>query len=133
MSGFDIAEEIAAALAEAGEAVGDGPLLCTLRKAGAGGRETPWDTTPEPGPDLYELTALEVYLRLRDASGTLTGEQIRKLTVNATGAEPVNGDEIAVGVAKDAVTPETKFAEITQVTKVAPGGVALMYELELAS
>ncbi|MEX0301958.1 MAG: hypothetical protein AB3N24_05995, partial [Leisingera sp.] len=98
-----------------------------------GGPETPWDSTPEPDPDLHELTALDDYLRLRDAAGTLTGEQIRKLTVDATGAEPWSGDEIAVGVAKDAVTPDTKFAEITKVTKVAPGGVPLMYELELAS
>lgn len=131
-AGADIAAEIAAALAEAGEATGAGPLVCTLRKPATGGPETPWDTTPAGPPDLHELVAVDEYQQIQDASGTLTGQQIRKLTVNATGAVPQKADQIAIGVAKADVTADTRFEEIEVVRPVAPGGVALMYELELA-
>lgn len=132
-AGADIAAEVAAALAEAGEAIGNGPLICTLRKAGAGGPTKPWDTTPADDPGLHELVAVDEYQQIRDAAGTLTGEQIRKLTVNATGAVPEKADRIAIGVAKADVAADTLFEEIKMVRPVAPGGVALMFELELAA
>ncbi|WP_406646868.1 hypothetical protein QEZ52_00310 [Aliisedimentitalea scapharcae] len=130
-AGSEIASEIAAALAEAGEAVGNGPLLCTLRKPGSGGPTSPHDATPEPNPTLHELTAIEDNKHLRDRSGALIGKTLRTLTVNATGAVPQKGEEIAVGVASVDVTVDTRFDLIMEVRPVSPGGVAVMYELDL--
>ncbi|KIC22504.1 hypothetical protein [Leisingera sp. ANG-Vp] len=136
MSGADIAEEIAAALAEAGEAVGDGPLLCTLRKAAEGAKLNPRnvgaDGLPVTSADtLHELTAVQSFQQVRDASGTLLAQQVRKVTVNATGAEPKEGDHIAVGVALADAAEDTKYLRIEKVIPFAPGGVALSYDLEL--
>lgn len=138
MSGFDIAEEIAAALAEAGEAVGDGPLLCTLRKAGEDAKLNPRnvgaDGLPvQPADTLHELVAVQGFHQVRDASGTLIGQQVRKITVNATGIEPKDGDHIAIGIALADAAEDTKYTRIEKVTPLAPGGVALSYDLELAT
>jgi hypothetical protein len=131
MTGAEIAAEIAEALAEAGEATGDGPLVCTLRKPSATGPETPWDETEEGAPGLSELTAIEDTRQLRDASGTLIDKTVRTLTVNATGQVPEESDEIAIGVAQADVDGDTPFETIAAVRTIAPGGIALMFELDL--
>ena len=139
MSGADIAAEVAAALIEAGEAVGTGAYICTIRRATSAA--TPWDTPSSADPTLYPVTAVESMKdirdmsgmkELRDRSGALIGITKRTLTINATGVEPLKSDLIAVGVAPGDVTSETVFEEILAVQHVAPAGVALLYELELA-
>lgn len=134
MSGADIAAEIAAALAEAGAAVGTGPYICTIRREGDGGPQTPSEVgvVPEAVPQLFPVTAIESVQDLRDMSGTLIGVKKRTLTINATGVAPLNSDTIAVGVAPDAITSQTVFEEILAVTPLSPGGTALLYELSLA-
>ncbi|WP_299663847.1 hypothetical protein [uncultured Ruegeria sp.] len=134
MSGADIAAEVAAALAEAGEAVGDRPLYCTLRKPIPGfGPTSPHDNSYTPEPTLHELTAVQDTKQIRDQSGTLIGETRRTLLVNATGAKPEKQDGIVIGVKPADVTILTKFETIIDVEEVAPGGVALMYELDLGT
>ncbi len=136
MSGTAIAAEVAAALAEAGEAVGSGPYLCTIRRASSEPDEpqTPWDEPADPANDPvdYEVVAVEDVQDVRDMSGMLVGVQKRTLTVSATGVAPLKSDTIAVGVAPSAVTADTVFEEIVAVEPLAPGGTALLYELELA-
>ncbi|AHD02944.1 hypothetical protein [Leisingera methylohalidivorans] len=138
MSGFDIAEEIAAALAEAGEAVGDGPMMCTLKRAGEGDKLNPRNVGADGRPvrpvdTFHELVAVQGFQQVRDASGTLLTQQIRKVTVNATGVEPRDGDTIAIGVAMADAAEDTKYTRIEKVTPFAPGGTALSYDLELKS
>ena len=131
MSGSQIAAEVAAALAEAGEATGNGPLICTIgRNTGTG---TPWDNNVNTVPDLlYPVTGIENMQDVRDMSGMLVGIQKRTLTINATGVSPLKSDTIAVGVAPDDVVEGTKFEEIISVMYLSPGGTVLFYRLELA-
>ena len=136
MSGAEIQAEVAAALAEAGEAVGTGPYVCTIRRASAEPDEpqSPWDAPADPAnaPTDYEVTAIEDVQDVRDMTGTLIGVQKRTLTVSATGVAPLKSDVIAVGVAPGDVTADTRFEEIIAVKPLAPSGVALLYELELS-
>lgn len=130
-NGADIAAEIHAALIEAGEAVGDGELICTLEKPGTGGPTTPWDATSPTTPDRYNVTAMEDNQRIRDMSGTLTGETLRTLTISAVGAVPEKDDRLAVGVASGDITADTVWSEIIEVRPLAPAGEALLYECDL--
>jgi hypothetical protein len=136
MSGAEIASEVAAALAEAGEAVGTGPYICTIRRASDEPDEpqTPWDEPADPAnaPTDYPVTAVEDVKEIRDMTGNLIGVQKRTLTINATGVEPLKSDTIAVGVAPDDVTSDTVFEEILAVKPFAPAGTVLLYELSLA-
>jgi len=132
-NGQKLAKRVEKLLGRAGRLSGDGPLICTLRKAEEGGPQTPWDATPEVAANLHELFAVQSTIRKRDSSGTLIGESVRSLAVNATGAVPEKGDEIAIGVAMADISADTSFEIIALVDEVAPGGVALMYELELES
>lgn len=128
--------EIHAALQEAGEAVGDGPLICTIKRPAAGPSEpqTPWDAedTTAGDPTYHEVTAVQGHERIRDASGTLIGETHTVLTISAMGVEPRKSDLIAVGVAEADVDADTDWHEVAEVAPLAPGGVALLYEVRLA-
>lgn len=131
-----IQAEIAAALAEAGEAVGTGTYFCTIRRASSAPSEpvNPWDAPADPvnDPVDYQVTAIEDVQDVRDMNGMLVGVQKRTLTIDATGVVPLKSDVIAVGVAKADVAADTAFEEILAVKPLSPGGVALLYELELA-
>lgn len=133
--GADIAAEVAEALAEAGTETGDGPLICTIKRPASGDDEprAPWEVkfVSEGDPTYHEVTAIQQTLRIRDQSGTLTGETRRMLTVDATGTTPLKDDLIAVGVTEAEVTDSTVFEQILDVETIAPGGVALMHEVEL--
>ena len=131
MSGSQIAADVAAALAEAGEATGNGPLICTIgRNTGTG---TPWDNNVRTVPDLlYPVTGIENMQDVRDMTGMLVGMKKRTLTINATGVTPLKSDTIAVGVAPGDVVEGTKFEEIISVMYLSPGDTVLLYRLELA-
>ncbi len=121
-NGSDIAAEINAALIEATEATGDGPMMAVLRKAGTPGG-TP--SRPTPGtPTLHTISMLDDTVRLRDATGTLTGETERVISLAAIGVVPSKSDRIQI---------RGDWFEIETVTPLAPGGVDLMYELTLVS
>lgn len=137
MSGAEIQAEVAAALAEVGEAVGTGPYICTIRRASSEPDEpqNPWDEPADPvnEPQDFSVTAVEDIREVRDMTGTLIGLQKRTLTVSATGVAPLKSDTIAVGVAPSAVTADTAFEQILAVNPLAPSGVALLYELDLSA
>lgn len=120
MSGAAIAAEVAAALAEAGAAVGDGSLGAVIKRQGAWtGPE--WDRVPG-AITQYPVTVLDLNINVRDASGTLTGEIRRKLLIEAVDVVPEKGDVIELlGVDHTVDTVET----------LAPGGVALLYKVML--
>ncbi len=115
-----IADEVQAALAEAGTAVGNGPLLFPFTRAGV--QETPWDTA---GAGVsYTLTGIdegikEVYIR-----GSSETRKARMLMVDATGIAPMVGDKVTV-----AGSPHDVLAVMPE----APGGVALYYQVEIST
>jgi len=71
------------------------------------------------------VRAVDLSQRLRDASGTLTGESLRTLYVSTSaGVTPAKGDKITVGGIRH---------EIAEVRTLNPGGVAVMHEVDLAA
>jgi hypothetical protein len=133
-AGAKIAERIAKGLARAGQRTGTGPLICTIRREGEGGPQTPSEVgiVPDAVPQLFPVTAIEDMQDVRDMTGMLIGVKKRTLTINATSVAPLKSDRIAVGVVPDAVTEQTVFEEILAVTPLSPAGTALLYELSLA-
>lgn len=126
----DIAAQVAAALAEAGQAVSGAPMPCTIKRA-SGGPSTPWGEG-EATPEYHEVTGLQDTQTIRDNAGAVVS-QVRVVTVDALGVAPLASDMIAVGVARADVSSATRWEAITRVTPLAPAGVAVMYEIELAS
>lgn len=131
-NGTDIAAEVLAGLAEAGEATGNGPMICTLRRPAADGPADPWGGAGS-GPTYHEVTAVQTHKHIRDASGTLIGEARTVLLVDATGVVPGKADHIAVNVRRADVADATRFHEIADVETVAPGGVTVMHKVMLAN
>lgn len=141
MSGADIRADVAAGLAEAGTETGTGPLVCTIKRnlpdepADNAQPETPWDRPADPLAlaTFYPVTAVQTMRTVQDGNIGLVGQRRRVLLVDATGIAPIKSDTIAVGVAPDDVDGFTRFEEIASVETVAPGGVALMYNVGLVS
>ncbi|QDP53964.1 MAG: hypothetical protein GOVbin2937_41 [Prokaryotic dsDNA virus sp.] len=129
-AGTDIAAEVLAGLAEAGEATGNGPMICTLRRPAAGGPTDPWGGGGS-GPTYHEVTAVQTQKHIRDASGTLIGETRTVLLVDATGVVPLKSDYVSVNLRQADVDSDTRFHEIADVEMVSPAGVALMYKVWL--
>lgn len=135
-AGTRIADRVRRGLARAGQRTGSGAYTCTIRRASTEPDEpqTPWDSPADPAndPTDYAVTAVEDIREVRDNSGALIGVTKRTLTIDATGVTPLKSDTIAVGVAPADVAEDTTFEEIIAVRPLAPGGVALLYELDLA-
>lgn len=130
-AGAAIAAEIAGALAEVGIAMGDGPLICTLRRSAAG-PATPWDQAAAGDPDLHEVVAMRGVRKVKDGSGAETARARQVLKVGAMGVEPRAQDHIAIGVPRADVGHDTEWVEITEVRTSQPGGVPLSYEITLS-
>ena len=136
MSGAEIAAEVAAALAEAGEATGTGAYICTIRRASAELDEpqNPWDEPADPvnAPQLFPVTAMKSVREVKDMTGTLIGVAYRKVKIVATGVLPLKSDVIALGVAPGDVTADTVFEEIIKIHTEEPTNVPLYHDLYLA-
>ena len=115
-----IASEIAAGLREAAIATGGAALTATITRPGP---TTGPEWAPIAGvPVAYSVAVVDGMIKVRDASGTLTGETRRQLLIEAGVVVPAKGDSITVrGVAHTVDT----------VTTIAPGGVDLMYKVTL--
>lgn len=134
MSSADIAAEIHAALIEAAEATGQGEYTATLTRPAAEsgsdpGAGTPWGdaaTGSVQDPDAFTVTVLDDGTKTRysrDDGGALIPRTVRVLTVSALGEAPQMGDRITLAGGTH---------EITAVEPLAPGGEALLFEVELA-
>ena len=126
-AGDDIAAEIRAAYIEVGNATGNGPLYCTIRRA-----------TPRTDPDdpvlpaqYIEVVAYQGKRHVRDAAGTLIGVTMTTLTIGGGVVEPLKSDYIATETRADDVTSQTRFEQVSDVETLAPAGVALMYTVIL--
>lgn len=119
-NGTDIAAEIAAALREVGEATGEGPLVVTLIKPGVN-QGPEWDLRLGP-PTEMEITVVSDHQFIRDISGTLIASSEHRLIVSATGPRPDKADKVRI---------KGRELQIINVIEVAPGGVAIYYEVAL--
>ncbi len=130
-AGSRIQNKVLRGLQKAGRRTGTGPLICTIKRP-ANGQETPWDTNPAGDPAFYEVTAVQGSKEIKDASGTLIGHTMTTLTIDATGVIPLKSDLIAVGVAKADAGADTAYHEVADINTLAPGGVAILFEVTIA-
>jgi hypothetical protein len=81
-------------------------------------------TSPDPVQGVaqeYEVYAIDDQIRRRDGNGTIT-ETVRVLTIEVAGIVPLKGWHVVV---------RCKRHRIAQVMPLAPGGVDLLYDLEI--
>ncbi len=83
----------------------------------------PWNPTPGVST-RHPIHVVQEFHRFRDAEGALIGQTVHTLLVAAEGTTPEKADKVALG-------GETRWHEVAEVRPVAPGGVAVMYELDL--
>lgn len=81
----------------------------------------------------HPITVVDLDRRIRDRDGTLIEGAGRSLIVSTDGLEfvtPEKGDAVMIG---PGVYPETMQAhEIAEVRPLSPGGVVVIYEIDLA-
>ena len=120
MSGKVIATEIAAALDEASTAVGKSGFLVVFIRPG---EKTGPEWAPVFGPPTeHPVRAIQGTYTAREIDGTLIQANDLKLTVEAGGFVPDVADKARIN---------GKDWFIVRVDPVAPGGVALMYKVQV--
>lgn len=87
------------------------------------------NTGPEWEPDLDEvptpIKVVDLNHQQRDAGGTLVGHSVRTLYISTSaGVTPVKGNKVKIS---------GKEHEITEVRPLAPAGVAVFWEADLAT
>ena len=120
----DIAAQIAAALGEASEAVGDGPLIVSVIRDGA---QSGQSHKPTYGADVVfpNVNALfETYSTFERGSSLVESTDIKLLIGAGQGVVPENTDTIQFA-------GETRKHVIKRVEPVQTGGVGLFYTLHL--
>ena len=115
-----MAEDWQAIAADVAAAIGDVGFEVTLRKRTAG-PSTPWDTTAVTTADTV-IRCIDDRYRVRDAQGNLLQQSMRTLTVAVGGAIPAKADQVQV---------RGDWFEIAEVRPLAPGGVDLLYDVDL--
>lgn len=118
MSGASIAAEVAAALSEVANDVGDGNFVVTLKQT-SGAPANPWET----GGTVTETeiaAVVQMYAR-GQIDGTIIKQGDRRIMLAATGPRPSTADTLEVA--------GTDY-RILNVDEVAPSGVAIYYELQ---
>ena len=117
-AGTDIAAEIADALAEAGTAVGSGPLIATIKRKGA---QTGPDYAPVYGPDIeYAFTVILGSFSNRERADTAILATDTKITASVGDVIPAVSDRIAV---------QGDDYQVYGVDPLKPGGDVLMYKI----
>jgi hypothetical protein len=134
-----IAAEVQDALASIGDVSQPNGYPATIRRVvpGTPDPSTPWIPS-DPVITYTPVIALQSDKELRDINGTLIGMTKRTVTISgAAGIAPTDDDTILLGQALDYVDAETDaglaWGEIMAVRPLAPAGVAVLYEIDLAS
>lgn len=113
-----IAAEVAAAIEEVG-------FAATLLRAAPGWQpQKPWDTGTAADPTSTPITVIDDGVRDFFGPGGMLLRRARVLTIGATGLVPTTADRIVV---------RGETHDIAEVRPTAPGGVDLLYEVELVS
>lgn len=131
-----IAAEVEDALRSIGDVSQPNGYSATIRKDPSGPPPQPWEP-PNGTPSYHKVIVLQSDKELRDINGTLIGETKRTITISgAAGVVPSDDDKIILGQGLDYVDAPTDAAlaweEIMAVRPLAPAGVAVLYELDLA-
>jgi hypothetical protein len=85
-------------------------------------------------PTYLQLYVIDDRRQIRDASGSLTTETRRTLTVGTrTAVVPTKADKIAVGIKAESANEASNWNAILEVRPLAPAGVTLLYEVDLAT
>lgn len=130
-----MAEDWNAVAAEVAEGLAEVEFIATLEKPGVMTGPS-YDPVMGP-PTLHRIGVVEEESLEKDATGTLTGRVIKKLTMNALGIEPTKQDRVILNLTPDQVTatPEAdrRWLEIDDVMRKAPGGVPLLYQIILSN
>lgn len=116
-------EDWAAIAAEVATAVASVGFAATLRRAPIR-QETPWDTPVDIAGDVFTVTVLDDGIKNRYDAGSLIVRQARVLTIGATGVVPAMSDLITVRGVEH---------RVAAVLPLAPGGVDILYEVEIAA
>lgn len=115
-------EDWAAIAAEVQDAIASVGFAATVSRT-TGGPVNPWDTGP-PTITTYTVTVIDDGIKDRYAAGSLILRKVRVLTIGAVGFVPAISDTITVRGVEH---------EIQAVMPLAPGGVDLLFEVELAA
>lgn len=127
-AGSEISAQVKQAFIQAGEATGDGELVCALRKS-AGGPNRTWETPETPATPI-DVTAVQTMKTERDGAGNVR-RVFRRLLIDALGPVVEKGDFIAVGIASADVTTETRFERIAESKPLSPTGVTIFYKVDM--
>lgn len=132
-----VAAEVEQALASVGDVSQPGGYPATLRKPAGAAPANPWEP-PSGDPTYHPVIVLVSDKELRDVNGTLIGMTKRTITISgAAGVVPSDDDKIVLGAHltfMDAATDDAvAWQEIAAVRPLAPAGIAVLYELDLAS
>jgi hypothetical protein len=131
-----VAAEVDAALASIGDVSQPNGYPATIRRAGA--RTGGPDYAPTYGnPTYYQVIALVSDKELRDVNGTLIGMTKRTVTISgAAGVVPSDDDQIVLGQALTYVDEATDathaWQDIEAVRELAPAGIAVLYDMDVA-
>ena len=132
-----IAAEVEGALQSIADVNEPEKQSATIRKDPSGPPPQPWEP-PNGTPTYHKVIVLQSDKELRDVNGTLIGQTKRTITISgAAGVVPSDDDKIILGQALDYVDAETDatlaWEEIMAVRALAPAGVAVLYEIDLAA
>jgi hypothetical protein len=127
-----IAAEVDAALKSVADISQASGYPATLRIPASGEPANPWDP-PSGSPTYSTVYVVEGVREIRDINGTTILQTLRTLLISATGAAPAKWQNIAVGVAAEAVTDATVWDEIAEARPVSPAGIAVLYEVDLVA
>lgn len=117
-----MAEDWAAIAAEVASAIAEVGVAATITRDSAG-KTHPWDQ-PAGGATVFAVTVIDDGIRDFHAQGGLVTRRARVLTIAATGVAPIKADVITLR-GQDYV--------IDAVRPLAPGGVDLLFEVEIES
>lgn len=131
-----IAAEVEQAIRSIGDVSAPDGYPATLRKPPSGAPAQPWEP-PTGSPTYHTVRAMVADRELRDINGTLIGQTKRTITISgAAGVIPLMGDQIVEGITAEQVAiagdAAVAWSTVAQVRALAPAGVAVLYECDLA-
>jgi len=117
MSGAEIAAEVTAALREAGEAVGDGPLIGTIKRK------------PSYGPDYAPVYGQDTPHSFPVILGSFDERERADTAIEATDTKITASVSDIVPRVSDTITVQGVDFQVYGVDPLKPGGTDLMYKI----
>jgi len=130
-----IAAEVETAIRSIGDTSQADGYPATIRRVVPGTPDPAEPWIPVDPTITYTTVRVVVFDKeLRDINGTLIGMTKRTITISgAAGIAPTDDDTIAEGIETADASESSAWQEIVAVRPLAPSGIAVLYELELAT